>query len=90
VDKVIESSVFCYGEIGVDNIIQAKRLPTPEIAVFPKAESYHIGGAAANTAVWLAHLGIETGLSGNLSAMINMAAIWSNGYPGTRTLISAI
>jgi ribokinase len=65
VDKVNESSVFCYGEIGVDNIIQAKRLPTPEIAVFPKAESYHIGGAAANTAVWLAHLGIETGLSGN-------------------------
>ncbi|MDP2964849.1 MAG: carbohydrate kinase family protein [Pelolinea sp.] len=60
-----EPSVFCYGEIGVDNIIQADCLPTPEIAVFPSAESYHIGGAAANTAVWLAHIGIPTGLSGN-------------------------
>jgi len=59
-------SVFCYGEIGVDNIILADRLPTPEIAVFPGAESYHIGGAAANTAVWLASMGIDTGLSGNV------------------------
>lgn len=57
--------VFCYGEIGVDNIIQADRLPTPEIAVFPRAESYHIGGAAANTSVWLAHMGIPVGLTGN-------------------------
>lgn len=59
-------SVFCYGEIGVDNIIQADRLPTPEIAVFPSTESYHIGGAAANTAVWLANMGLPTGLSGNV------------------------
>lgn len=59
-------SVFCYGEIGVDNIILADRLPTPEIAVFPSAESYHIGGAAANTAVWLANMGLPTGLSGNV------------------------
>ena len=58
--------VFCYGELGVDNIIQADRLPTPEIAVFPRAESYHIGGAAANTAVWLANMGIPVGLAGNL------------------------
>ncbi len=27
--------VFCYGEIGVDNIIQADGLPSPENAVFP-------------------------------------------------------
>jgi sugar/nucleoside kinase (ribokinase family) len=59
-------SVFCYGEIGVDNIILADRLPTPEIAVFPSNESYHIGGAAANTAVWLANMGVPTGLSGNV------------------------
>lgn len=57
---------FCYGEIGVDNIIQADQLPTPEIAVFPRSESYHIGGAAANTGVWLSHLGISVGLSGNV------------------------
>lgn len=60
-----ECSVFCYGEIGVDNIIQADRLPSPEIAVFPREESYHIGGAAANTAVWLSNFGVKTGLSGN-------------------------
>jgi sugar/nucleoside kinase (ribokinase family) len=57
--------VFCYGEIGVDNIIQADQLPSPEIAVFPKSDSYHIGGAAANTAVWLAALGVPVRLAGN-------------------------
>ena len=59
-------SVFCYGEVGVDNIIQADQLPSPEIAVFPQAESYHIGGAAANTAVWLARMDLPVGLSGNV------------------------
>jgi sugar/nucleoside kinase (ribokinase family) len=58
--------VFCYGEIGVDNIIQAERLPTPEIAVFPNEDTYHIGGAAANTAVWLSHLGVRVGFTGNV------------------------
>ncbi|HEC22683.1 MAG TPA: carbohydrate kinase family protein [Chloroflexi bacterium] len=57
--------VFCYGEIGVDNIIQIPHLPTPELAAFPTADSYHIGGAAANTAVWLAGFGISVGLAGN-------------------------
>jgi sugar/nucleoside kinase (ribokinase family) len=57
--------VFCYGELGVDNIIQTDQLPTPEIAVFPREESYHIGGAAANTAVWLATMGVPVGLAGN-------------------------
>ena len=50
----------------MDNIIQADQLPSPEIAVFPRAESYHIGGAAANTAVWLARMGVPVGLSGNV------------------------
>lgn len=58
--------VFCYGEIGIDNIILADQLPTPEIAVFPKSESYHIGGAAANTGIWLANLGIPVGVAGNI------------------------
>lgn len=60
------SKIFCYGEIGVDNIIQADGLPSPENAVFPKSDSYHIGGAAANTAVWLAALGVNVKLSGNV------------------------
>ena len=57
--------VLCYGEIGIDNIIQADGLPSPENAVFPTSDSYHGGGAAANTAVWLAVLGIEVKLTGN-------------------------
>ena len=57
--------VFCYGEIGIDNIIRVPHLPDPELAAFPTDDSYHIGGAAANTAVWLAGLGVRVGLSGN-------------------------
>jgi len=57
--------VFCYGEIGVDNIVQVPHLPSPELAAFPTSESYHIGGAAANTAVWLVNLGIGAALAGN-------------------------
>ena len=57
--------VLCYGEIGVDNIIQADGLPSPENAVFPTSDSYHRGGAASNTAVWLAALGVNVKLTGN-------------------------
>jgi sugar/nucleoside kinase (ribokinase family) len=57
--------VFCYGELGVDNIIRVPHLPTPELAAFPTADSYHIGGAAANTAVWLAQWGVPVRLAGN-------------------------
>ena len=58
--------VVCYGEIGIDNIIQADSLPSPENAVFPKSDSYHGGGAASNTAVWLAALGVKVKLTGNM------------------------
>ena len=58
--------VLCYGEIGIDNIIQADGLPSPETAIFPTSDSYHGGGAAANTAVWLAALGLSVKLSGNV------------------------
>ena len=58
--------VFCYGEIGIDNIIQVPHLPSPELAAFPTADSYHVGGAAANTALWLARFGFSVGLSGNV------------------------
>ena len=59
------SEVLCYGEIGIDNIIQADGLPSPENAIFPKSDSYHGGGAAANTAVWLGNLGVKVKLTGN-------------------------
>jgi sugar/nucleoside kinase (ribokinase family) len=42
-----------------------KRLPDPETAVFPTGDSYHVGGAAANSGMWLAHLGVQVGLAGN-------------------------
>ncbi len=57
--------VLCYGELGVDNIIRLPHSPTPERAAFPYADSYHIGGAAANTAVWLAGWDVPVGLAGN-------------------------
>jgi len=60
------SDVLCYGEIGIDNIIQTDGLPSPENAVFPTSDSYHGGGAAANTAVWLSHLGVQVRLTGNV------------------------
>jgi sugar/nucleoside kinase (ribokinase family) len=59
------SEILCYGEIGIDNIIQADGLPSPENAIFPKSDSYHGGGAAANTAVWLGNLGVRAKLTGN-------------------------
>ena len=58
--------VLCYGEIGIDNIIQADGLPSPETAIFPKSDSYHGGGAASNTAVWLAALGVRVKVTGNV------------------------
>jgi sugar/nucleoside kinase (ribokinase family) len=58
--------VLCYGEIGIDNIIQAEGLPSPENAIFPTSDSYHGGGAASNTAVWLATLGVHVKLTGNM------------------------
>jgi sugar/nucleoside kinase (ribokinase family) len=57
--------ILCYGEIGIDNIIQADGLPSPETAIFPKTDSYHGGGAASNTAAWLSNLGVKVKLTGN-------------------------
>jgi sugar/nucleoside kinase (ribokinase family) len=59
------SEVLCYGEIGIDNIIQADGLPSPENAIFPKSDSYHGGGAASNTAVWLT-IDVKVKLTGNM------------------------
>ncbi len=58
-------AVVCYGEVGVDNIIQVPHLPSPERAAFPTADHYQIGGAAANTAIWLAGWGVTVRLLGN-------------------------
>jgi sugar/nucleoside kinase (ribokinase family) len=60
------AEVFVYGEVGIDNIIRVPHLPTPELAAFPTSDTYHIGGAAANTAVMLAAWGVPVKLSGNM------------------------
>jgi sugar/nucleoside kinase (ribokinase family) len=60
--------VLCYGELGIDNLIRVPHLPTPELAAFPTGESYHVGGAAANTALWLAKWGVSVRLAGNAIA----------------------
>jgi sugar/nucleoside kinase (ribokinase family) len=57
--------VLCYGELGVDNLIRVPHLPSPELAAFPVSETYHVGGAAANTAVWLGHWRVPVRLAGN-------------------------
>jgi len=59
------AEVFVYGEVGVDNIIRVPHLPSPELAAFPTSDTYHIGGAAANTAVNLAAWDVRVRLSGN-------------------------
>lgn len=63
--NMADCEVLCYGEIGIDNIIQADGLPSPENAVFPTSDSDHGGGAASNTAVWLSALGVKVKLTGN-------------------------
>jgi len=59
------AEVFAYGEVGIDNIIRVPHLPTLELAAFPTSDTYHIGGAAANTAVTLAAWGVRVRLAGN-------------------------
>lgn len=78
------NSVFSYGEIGIDNIIQVPNLPSPEQAAFPTSDTYHIGGAAANYAVLLASWKVEVGLSGNVIGQDELGhnlITWMRAYP---------
>lgn len=60
-----ENFILCYGEIGVDNIILVDQMPAPELGIFPTGDTLHIGGAAANTAAWLARWDVPARLAGN-------------------------
>jgi len=76
--------VFCYGELGVDNLIRVPHLPSPEVASFPTSETYHVGGAAANTAVWLARWSTPVTLAGNhigLDPYGENLHLWLEVYP---------
>jgi sugar/nucleoside kinase (ribokinase family) len=46
--------VLSYGTIGFDHIIRVPHLPSPDIGTHALGESDHLGGKAANTAVFLA------------------------------------
>jgi sugar/nucleoside kinase (ribokinase family) len=59
------NQVFIYGEIGLDNIIRVPFFPSPGKDAGVISDSYEVGGAASNVAVFLAHWKVEVGLSGN-------------------------
>jgi sugar/nucleoside kinase (ribokinase family) len=81
---VTEATVLCYGELGVDNLIQVPHLPSPERAAFPTTDDYHVGGAAANTAIWLAAWGVPVRLAGNALGRDDLGDrlwAWLSAYP---------
>ncbi len=57
--------VLCYGEIDLDVYLAVSRLPALNRAANVTHEFENTGGAAANTAIWLAHWGIPTVLAGH-------------------------
>lgn len=59
------ASVLCYGEIDLDSYLAVSVLPSTDRSAYVKNEFDNIGGAAANTAVWLAHWGTPVKLVGH-------------------------
>ena len=58
-------TVLCYGEIDLDIYVALNRLPTMEHSAWCSEDFENIGGAAANSALWLANWGIDTRLAGH-------------------------
>ena len=56
---------LCYGEIDLDVYLAVSRLPSLNRAANVTREFENVGGAAANTAIWLAGWGIPTLLAGH-------------------------
>ncbi len=59
------SKALIYGEIGLDNIIRVPFFPSPGKDAGVISDSYEVGGAASNVAVFLAYWKIDVALSGN-------------------------
>ena len=57
--------MLCYGEIDLDVYLAVSRLPSLNRAAHVTREFENVGGAAANTAIWLAGWGIPTLLAGH-------------------------
>ena len=58
-------TIICYGEIDLDIYVALNRLPTMERSAWCSEDFENIGGAAANSAMWLANWGIPTRLAGH-------------------------
>ena len=56
--------ILCYGEIDLDIYLALDCLPTLEKSAWTRDEFENVGGAAANSALWLANWGIPTRLAG--------------------------
>ncbi len=58
-------TILCYGEIDLDIYLKLDRLPTMERSAVCQDEFENVGGAAANSALWLANWGLPTRLAGH-------------------------
>jgi sugar/nucleoside kinase (ribokinase family) len=58
-------TILCYGEIDLDIYVKLNRLPTMERSAWCSKDFENIGGAAANSAMWLANWGVATRLAGH-------------------------
>ncbi len=58
-------TILCYGEIDLDIYVKLNRLPTMERSAWCSEDFENIGGAAANSAMWLANWELPTRLAGH-------------------------
>jgi len=58
-------TILCYGEIDLDIYVALNRLPTMERSARCSEDFENIGGAAANSALWLANWRLPTRLAGH-------------------------
>jgi len=60
-----QAQILCYGEIDLDIYVALNRLPTMALSAWCSEDFENIGGAAANSAMWLANWGLPTRLAGH-------------------------
>lgn len=58
-------TILCYGEIDLDIYLALDRLPTMAKSATCAEDFENVGGAAANSALWLANWGLPTRLAGH-------------------------
>ncbi|MCY3781876.1 MAG: carbohydrate kinase family protein [Chloroflexi bacterium] len=58
-------TILCYGEIDLDIYVALNRLPTMEHSAWCTEDFENVGGAAANSALWLDNWGVPTRLAGH-------------------------